>query len=80
MTLGVADLVQITLLQRDELDDEVAEAVVEALPVGNQGVVGHGLLHLLEVGPGALVDRDLSVLTLGEALGILVERAACGFR
>ena len=70
----------ILLVQRERADAEVAQLVVEGLPVGHKGVALLGLLRRLQLLLRPLKDGDLSVLTLGEALGILVERAACGFR
>ena len=68
------------LLQRERSDAEVAQLVVVGFPVGDEVAFGLGAPGGLEVGLGALVDRDLGVLPLREALGILGERAACGFR
>jgi hypothetical protein len=66
------------LLKREELDAEVAELVVERLPIGDEIIVGLRLLRRLEVGLRPLVNCDLGVLALGEALAILDDCSARG--
>ena len=65
-SLGLAIVRSEALLKREELDAEVAELVVERLPIGDEIVVGLRLLRRLEVGLRPLVNRDFGVLALGE--------------
>ena len=52
------------LLQRERADAEVAQLVVEGLPVGHKGIAGLGFLRRLQLLLGAFKDGDLAVAKL----------------